>query len=96
MQRWSKHWEEKLEIWKNMKPEERAKHFKTYMERDYKKSGKCYHLLKDEIKKKIEAKTKEISYVFDEDDDVAFGGKKMKNKSKSKTKNKRKNVYIVF
>lgn len=92
MQRWSESWED-ITRWKEMKKEERKEDFKNFMREDY-KDDECYEINREAIEEIINQKADEIDYVFQNDDEVMFGGKKSKNKSgktQKKMKNKSKN-----
>ena len=68
---------------------EKIKNFKDFMRDDYKKDD-CYEINEKTIEEMINTKAGEIDYVFDNDKELMFGGKKTKNKSKRKSTNKKK------
>ena len=67
----------------------KIKNFKDFMRDDYKKDD-CYEINKETIEEMINTKALEIDYVFNNDKELVFGGKKTKNKSKRKSTNKKK------
>jgi uncharacterized protein YjbI with pentapeptide repeats len=87
IQRWSLQIDN--DMWKSSTKEQRIEDFKNFMREDY-KDDECYEINREAIEEIINKKASEIDYVFDNNDELMFGGKKLKRKNK-KTRKKRKN-----
>ena len=83
-------WSEKIDKlkWKSNTKEQRIEDFKNFMREDY-KDDECYEINREAIEEIINNKASEIDYVFDNNDELVFGGKKLKRKNK-KTRKRRK------
>lgn len=86
IQRWSLQIDN--DTWKSNTKEQRIEDFKNFMREDY-KDDECYEINREAIEEIINNKASEIDYVFDNNDELVFGGKKLKRKYK-KTRKRRK------
>ena len=86
IQRWSLQIDN--DTWKSSTKKQRIEDFKNFMREDY-KYDECYEINRKAIEEIINNKATEIDYVFDNNDEVTFGGKKLKKKNK-KTRKRRK------
>jgi hypothetical protein len=89
---WSKRWEDKTEVWQSLKPKERIKDFKEFIEQKYREAG----LYTIDIKKLIDKTVTENAEVFTRDDGVYFGGftkRKHKHKRTHKRTHKHKRKH---
>ena len=88
IQRWSL--QINKDTWQSNTKEQRIEDFKNFMREDY-KDDECYEINREAIEEIINKKASEIDYVFDNNDELMFGGKNYKIKKNNKTYRKIKN-----